>query len=81
MGSQNRQVELIFSNSNMFFLYKKTILDHNILLLKSWWKSYVLILIINVHENYNNTVVFIISEHVLDKSAAACREEISVVEW
>ena len=77
MGSQNGQVELILSNSNIFFLYKKTILDQNILLLKSWWKSYS----INVHENYNNIVVYIISEHVLDKSAAACREEISVVEW
>ena len=77
LGSQNGQVELILSNSNIFFLYKKTILDQNILLLKSWWKSYY----INVHENYNNIiVVYIISGHVLDKSAA-CREEISVVEW
>jgi hypothetical protein len=43
LRSQNRQVELFFSNSIIFFLYKKTILDHNILLLKSWWKSFFLI--------------------------------------
>ena len=43
LGSQNGQLELIFSNSVIFSIYKKTILDHNILLLKSWWKRYSLI--------------------------------------